>query len=291
MRFLLVLAGLTVEQFDRVSAISASRLVPDGELVAKPNKRSGAYSPEHAAELIERANKALAAWPEQRPASVLLAYADFGEESTTELLTRFFPFSLPAPFPPLAGDGGSSRRARNEALNLFQRDLLGVTEKLRANARQIYDFTSVANLSPLLLPVRNFRDDALTEMLSALFATCGNSEAPGQLVRDAVASFRSRCPLTKAPEDARHCFSDGELFFRSPGKDRHGFFRNSKAAEHSPECLLNARSRIGGGFSHDFHFDCVPAKRRLAPSFSSCHGDPRPPKANHVNIAPNDYII
>jgi hypothetical protein len=81
------------------------------------------------------------------------------------------------------------------------------------------------------------------------------------------------------------------LYFKSPGSDRHGFFRHPPDPAHHPECLLKARSRLGSPFRHTFHYDCTGVHGRLAATYPNCHGDPVCPKPTHVNIAPSDYVI
>ncbi len=54
--------------------------------------------------------------------------------------------------------------------------------------------------------------------------------------------------------------------------------------------MLAARSRFGGSYAHDLHYDCQPVTL-LAATYPNCHGEGTPSKAAHVNICPNDYIV
>jgi hypothetical protein len=286
-----VVAGLPQIAFDRVRKESDNRIAPGGKVVLLPNRTTNGYSRQHADDLIARAHAVAASVEESRRFTTLLLYVNFHDASTDQLLERFFPFSLPLSIDLPETQGLSSTRALNEQLNLIATRVIEGAQRLRELSRLISDFTGVANLTPLLLPVTNFRVPAFLEMLQGLYQNVGQSKDPKALIEEAVKRFIAKSPRVYPPGESRHCLSDGRLFFRSPGRDRHGYFRLKAAEAHNPMCLLNARSRIGGSYDYRFHYDCIPTTGRLLASYDNCHGAATLPKERHVNIAPNDFII
>lgn len=292
MTYTVVIAGLSPLAFDRLRKESENRIAPGGRVVLTPNTGSGVYAKQHGKELIAQAHKIAARLDESKQFTTLLLYTDFQDESTKRLLEDFFPFCLPLAIPPFVSPADASKRIVNEQLNAFTKAVLSASARLRSRSRVVSDFTTVANLTPLLLPHRNFRSDALDRLLRHLYGALANADDPKTLVRDAVKRFFAECPMRYAPGQDQHCFSDGHLYFQSPGRNRHGFFRNNRADDdHSPTCLLNARSRLGGPYDYKFHYDCIPAKGSLRSEYGNCHSTPCAPKSTHVNIAPNDYIV
>jgi hypothetical protein len=152
-------------------------------------------------------------------------------------------------------------------------------------------YTSVHNLTPLLLPTKNFESDRLAELLGNLFWGLAANGAPDALIAQETERFLVAHPWTRMPGDDRRCLLDGVHYFRSPGHERHGFFRFSAAAGHINACLLNARSRLGGTYGYTFHYDCNAVNGGLRGDYPNCHWARVPPKKHHVNIAPNDFII
>lgn len=287
----IVIAGLSVPAFDRIRKESESRIAPGGRLVVAPNHDNKRYALRHAEDLLAKAHQIAAKLDENKKFTTLLLYADFGDETTEQLLEKFFPFCLPLAFQPFEAPENASRRVLNEHLNKFAERILSSSRSLRARSREITDFTSVANLTPLLLPVRNFKSKALIKLLRHLYRNLAVTNEPRDLVDNAVRAFFAECPRTRAPGQERHCFSDGHYYFQSPGKARHGYFRNGNSGNHNRTCLLNARSRVGGSYDYKLHYDCIPTKGKLKATYDNCHGAPTAPKSTHVNIAPNDYIV
>jgi hypothetical protein len=289
--YALVVAGLNTPAYDRIKKESNKRLAPNGTLIVTPHLGGATYSEDYIEDLLQKTYEVAKNLNESTPFSTLLLYADFENKSTENLLDRFFPFSLPLGFKPLALDLEISKKEKSEKLNLLAAELIESAKILRNQSKIICDITAVGNLSPLLLPLRNFKSDFLPKMIGKLYKTMAKSEDAASEIKQAVKSFFTVCPKTYAEEAKRHCFSDGILYFQSPGKARHGFFRNGTTEAHDRSCLLNARSRIGGAYDYRFHYDCIPTKGSLKKSYPDCHGAGAAPKTTHVNIAPNDYIV
>lgn len=291
MPYVVVIAGLNQLAFDRVRKESSSTLAPGGSLVMRPLEKAGRYTSSYIDALLTAAHAAAKSLKESEPFQVFLLYVDFEDAPTQLLLERFFPFCLPMPTLPLSLQPGANKNEMNAALNQFTAAIVQKSQEVRRLGRVIADFTSVANLTPLLLPRRNFREQTLDTFLRRIYGELSEAVDPAAFLRRETTLFLSKVPLTKAPGATRHCFSDGHHFFQSPGKNRHGYFRNSSSGNHSVECLLNARSRLGGHYSHAFHYDCLPVKGSLQAEYDNCHCHGTPPKDTHVNIAPNDYIV
>lgn len=293
MRHILIVGGLSVPQFDRLKKESEKLIIPTGKLICKPNKGFGRYSSIHAQDLILDAKDYIKHLQDNEEVSILLLYVNFEDDSTIKFLEPFFPFSLPLPIAPVDDQPMPNKQALRTRLNGLAETIVRASETLRRKSKRISGFTSVANLSPLLLPVGNFRAKEFVEILKGVFDNAWRCDDIPKLIKDSYRRFYSKYPLTFADENRRamHCFSDGYLYFKSPGKNRHGFLKNHMADAHAPTCILNARSRLGGVYSHTLHYDCQACTGSLHSTYDNCHGEKMPPKEKHVNIAPNDYII
>lgn len=291
MAYVLMIAGLPGEAFDRVAKISSNRLAPGGTLVMKPLPAAAGYPDSHHGAYLVEANKILLRFGETEPVQSLLLYVNHKDGSTAPFVDRFFPFSLPLAVE--MPDLSSARNAneRNKLLNDFADELVKRATHLRAVARVVSEQTSVANLTPLLLPLRNFGSRHLEDMFREIFERVACEPDPKTFLKARVEEFLRKHPRTFAEGAKRNCLSDGVLYFQSPGKALHGFTRHTSREGHDEECLLNARSRLGGDYRHSFHYDCLPVRGKLRAHYDNCHGSPTAPKKTHVNIAPNDYII
>jgi hypothetical protein len=258
-------------------------------LIATPTKTYVPYPDAYIQTLLSATHEFARSQNARDGTSALLMYIDYNDYSTKNLLDAFFPFSLPLALEPV--QIGGNRQKENATLNWFASEVEDSAVTLRSVARIVSDFTSVANLTPLLLPLKNFRSQALRTMIKDLYSGLVDSDDPKELIRSSIKKFFNAHPRTHYGSEDRHCFSDGHLYFRSPGKDRHGFFRNAPDSGHSMSCLLNARSRIGGRYSSTFHYDCVAVTGSLAAHYSNCHdAQTAPNDVKNVNVAPNDFI-
>lgn len=287
----LVITGLSTELFDRVRKISSERLAPNGNVYISPNTWHGAYDPKHVQKALNGLYNDYSARKNEVGIPTLLLYVDFGEDSTSKLLESFFPFALPMRLSAPNLDAAPNTRTRNELLNKFETEVLNGARKLRETSNKIAHYTDKANLNPLLLPLRNFAGGELHGLLRDIYDRASYEEDTKALVDKLLNNFSSKHPWVTPPDSGQRAMSDGVLYFKSPGKNRHGFLRNSDAKNHERECLLNARSRLGAKYSFDLHYDCTPVKGKLKPKYDNCHGHESSPKPTHVNIAPNDYII
>jgi hypothetical protein len=284
-----VLAGLSVPAFDAVRRVSSNRFAPDGELLSTPVSRPG-YPAHQARKYLSDIFAKLIKLPEDQRVGVTLLYVDYGDHSTKDFVRAFFPFALPRAISPFSVPSGIGKQELAAAQRRYVEYISAEAQELRQRAYLVKEQLDVYNLTPLLLPSENFRSPHLHNLLEGIFWSAGLSSDLPVLLKNATSEFKRHHPRVYPPEDNRSCFSDGSLFFRSPGKHRHGFFRHLAVQGHVEACLINARSRLGSSYDYRFHYDCV-AAHRLANAYPNCHSVGMPPKPTHVNIAPNDYII
>ena len=293
MKTVVVLAGLPVEAHDHVRAVSSKRFAPDGYLALKPIKGNFGYPQKQVSEYIDEICRYMAGLDESTQVSVSLAYVDYGDQSTQAFVEGFFPFAIKRPLSAYRPEEHPhlNKNQRASKRNEYVKTLITEVAALRDRAALVHERTNVHNVTPLLLPIRNFRSGALTAMLSKLYHEVGVHPDPRQLLEQEVGKFLAAHPRVRPPNSQMSCFSDGALFFKSPGNNRHGFYRHTNKGGHVSECLLNARSRLGGTYDYTFHYDCTQVRGSLASRYPNCHGGDGQPKPTHVNIAPNDYVI
>jgi hypothetical protein len=282
-----IIAGADQELFDALAGLSAKALAPNGVVVVKPT-RDG-LSQGHADALLAEARKKVKLLAETVAVNtiVLTICQPDGDRAFRQ---RFYPFALYRRVSPPDFSEARSRNARNRIQNAFLAQFQKTVVDLRQRAEVVKGVVSKANMSAFVLPVRNFRRKELGELLEDTFEKAGAVADLATLLRTNEQNFVKRVPMTTPPDSDRRCYSDGRHFFKSPGRDRHGYYKNAGDGDHQLTCLLNARSRLGGSLTHDFHFDCQPV-RTLDADYPDCHDERREPKKAHVNIAPSDGII
>ena len=285
---LVIIAGATGELFDALAGQSSKAFAPNGDRILRPAR--GGLSSDHARDLLAASRARLKVLPESTLVNTIVLAITPAHADDAAFRDHFFPFALYRPVSEPDYSEARSVAKRNQIRNHFVEALKREALAARRQADIVKGVVSRANMNPLLLPVRNFGRNELNDVLRSVYDQVGLAHDAAALLTSATREFEAAVPYVKPPDGQRRCFSDGTLLFKSPGNDRHGYYRNARDADHQLTCLLNARSRLGGGFAHAFHFDCV-AVRRLNAEYHDCHGQTRAPKATHVNIAPSDAII
>ena len=290
-----LVAGVPVQVFDKLSKESGKRFAPNGRFISKPSVWEG-YDREAETRFINEIYQYVISLPERAKVSVSLLYVDYENDSTRRFVEGFFPFALVRPVEPFRTTHCTTKQSANQQMNSYLALINEELDQLKQRRSIIKLHTEVHNLTPLLLPVRNFRNAAFHEMLRRLFESAGVCLELKAKLNEEIRLFFQRCPRVYPPTSGRaprgqHCMSDGILYFASPGRDRHGHLRTRDAALHEQRCLLNARSRLGGWYDHSLHYDCEPVRGSLDRFYRNCHFSEVAPSAHHVNIAPNDYII
>lgn len=222
-------------------------------------------------------------WPFLRTTqiSLTIAYVDYSDETTKQFIDAFRPFALVRPIEPLKEQHNG---------RAYREYLANQAKELRGRASRVSEFTNIANVTPFLLPYRNFDSPHHEEMVKQLYNSLGVVDDIADMMQTEKNKIARYHPRVTPPNGQQSCYSDGRLFFKSPGRARHGYFRHTLGQGHHPSCLLAARCRFGGSYPHNLHYDCEPVTQ-LAASYPNCHGAGTRPGANHVNICPNDYII
>lgn len=282
----IVIAGLSVAGFDALKAMKPRRVAPVGEFFAAPVKQPG-YPKQQAAYYLQKMHDRVVKLAENEPVSLALAYVDYGDESTAAFVKAFQPFVLARPIRSITENFQEIPSAAD--IRIYQNYLADEAKELRERAKRISEFTHIRNLSPFLLPNKNFDSRYHRILLSVLYANLGTVADVGKFMQKAAKNFERHHPKVKPAGSKYSCYSDKKLYFCSPGGNRHGYFRHN-AQGHSPACVLAARSRFGGSYAHDLHYDCQPVSA-LATSYPNCHCAPTTPKSTHANICPNDYVI
>jgi hypothetical protein len=276
----IVIAGLSVAGFDELRKESGRRLAPSGNPFARPVKKPG-YPRNAALQYQEEVRDRILALPETTQISLTIAYVDYSDETTKQFIEAFRPFALARPIKPL-------REQQNG--REYREYLVDQAKELRDRASRVSEFTNIANVTPFLLPYRNFDSPHHAEMVEHLYNSLGVVDDISAMMQTEKNKIAGHHPRVKPPNGQQSCYSDGRLFFKSPGRARHGYFRHTATQGHHPSCLLAARCRFGGSYPHNLHYDCEPVTQ-LEASYPNCHGAGTRPGANHVNICPNDYII
>jgi len=285
-----VFAGLSVDGFDALYKVSALRIAPSGKLFALPIKGIG-YPKGQEFRFQEMMRDRIVALPETTRVCLTVAYVDYDDDTTKTFINAFSPFALVRPIRKFEF-GLAGHHARETAFREYGKYLIGEALELRNRARRVCEYTNIKNCTPLLLPKRNFNSNHFLEMLDRLFCQLGTETDIAGLVKSEVKKFERHHQRVVPPGTMLKCYSDKKLFFKSPGNARHGYFRHLAAKEHHPSCILAARSRFGGSYAHDLHYDCSTLSGNgVSSNYPNCHGLPTPPKANHINIFPNDFIL
>lgn len=285
---ILCLSGLSGAFLERAHSIKRDDLAPNGHVEIVP-LQGARYSSVDTEILVRKIHRYLLKLRENEPVRIMVLARDFGDETTVNFLNSFFPYASARSFQ--LPDVLPGPNALRMALNKFEKLILRESKALRSIVNVISFETDRTNKTPLLLPIRNFVGRGLSDLIGSLYSELPRSDDPQALINSAVKKFLSAHPPVKPPTSPKPCFSDGVLYFKSPGSDRHGYYRHLSQNAHEPSCLLAARSRLGGNYKYDFHFDCETVRGNLKGAYPNCHNDNVRPQKSYLNIAPSDYII
>ncbi|MBI1779389.1 MAG: hypothetical protein HYR63_28995 [Proteobacteria bacterium] len=236
MRYVLFLAGFEVEVYQRLSSVSSKKFVPNGHLILKPNLTPFGYLSDEASKFLVDAFEHILPMNEAEPISLLLAYVDFGDQSTRRFVREFFPFCVTMPIEPFEARGTHNRPQWNAALARYVQDVIRASRKLLDVANVVRAHTSGNNLTPLLLPIRNFYDGRLGQLFEELFFRLAVASDPSGELAKSIAAILNAHPWAHPPGEKQRCLSDGVLFFGSSGScvGDFGNFRASAACKSAP---------------------------------------------------------
>lgn len=300
MTVLVCIAGLPKEAADRVSGDPTRFTGEQGNkpivfpIMGAPAYRHG-MSDGYLSELRKRIEHLPALWD----VGIVLAYANFPGQSTSDFLRAFFPFAVAVPFEPFYPNQ-APKHERRRHLNRFLVDLEAQLKIAQNCSSQIKDKLSGQNFSPLTLPLANFRSNVLFVELNALFLNLWRQSDREGTIKSAIKAITAVHPLRRIKfEEKNHSsdtnkpyFLDGRpMRFKSPGNDRHGFVWEVSEG-HRDRCLIASRVRIGGPIIARMHYDCdYHPKRPVTDDFINCHGESAKVKrTSHANIGSNDAV-
>jgi hypothetical protein len=151
------------------------------------------------------------------------------------------------------------------------------------------EFRERDSRTPLLLPVQNFKSQALNELLIEV-----QKLRPG--IHDYDVPLRKLIEakgLVSIKDGPRKSFFENRnsIRFYGPSKAgaRHGL--PSYSHPHTSMCLVNAYFRLGTRYDVNFHYDCQYEDGRISGQFPNCHRELESRSSEtHLNISPNDFI-
>lgn len=290
MHFLICLAGLPRAMVEEMGKSSPARFTEDRSNLPIMREMAAPYAYRDGMSdyFVGQLAKRLEAIPPGRDLGVGLAYANHAGQRD-RFLEAFYPFAATMPFDPCYPDTWRKDRKRSELATAMEA-LISAIDRLRKRIRLMRDVLSGQNFSPLTLPLRNFRSEVLQPQISAISEALRAEDATRDLVEQRVTAIRQRHPLHRRA-DHRPFFEDNRgLRFLSPGGADHGVAR-VVGKGHTPTCLVNGRTRLGGPLKAGFHYDCDYERRDLDAVYPNCHSfKQKPSKGAYVNISPTDAI-
>lgn len=295
MSFTLCLAGVPVVFFNEVYRAQKTFLGPTDLLVSRPLKPSPGkryrYEEEEALFYLAKIADLYRADHDNalRDEMVALVYVEHDVESTANFANQFFPSVITAAVRwelNLDCRGMVTRQALNAFLRRLRKAVPASREAAVAVKKEV---TERAGVSPILLPIRNFRSDALIGGLRRAQETLLNADQKSLALREAMDALERAHPRRTFNVHGQKCFVDARgIEFRPPGTARHGFARGPG---HPDKCLIGGRLRLGGPYDRAFHYDCVKSDGTLKGDFYGCHEESQELEGRpHLNIAPNDHV-
>ncbi len=227
-------------------------------------------------------------------ATAIIVYLDYDNSNSKIINTTFLPDALVIPVDP---PGLIFQRLPPNKKDSLTNKLIDKIKKAIKKSEQILpaikkEVTSRDNKTPLLLPVWNFDKPSICRLLEDVCAKFINVD-PFTAVRNVTRRFEAQNPRISMHDDCERYFVNPRgIVFKSPGRGRHGFARESEGERHPRNCLVRSRLRLGASFDPKFHYDCVKQRGALPSNWRSCHRQnfTIPKGRVHVNISPNDHV-
>lgn len=221
----------------------------------------------------------------------VLALQFFGGGDFSAAASSFFPFALFKIVDHkarLALTGNQMLRDKNELIRIFSAE---AKRTVKLKNRVTTYLHSRSNRTPLLLPVRHFGGDEVTDLVTRAWTSLPSATDPNGLFEQLERVFEERYPFHKKKNSSGFFVNANSVEFRSPGRDLHGV-THANSGDHNHLCFLNGSLRIGGQIRTGFHYDCC--QRDGKPhggTFMGCHAqDLRRHGKPHLNVYSNDYI-
>ena len=293
MKTFVCLAGFPAEVVTAVGQRSAARFTgaTDNQPIIRAIREPYAFRAGMSDFFLDALAKRIEALKILDEVSIVVVYAAYEGAETERFVGTFFPFALCAPVAPFYPDQ-APKAQRRSVLMAFVDEVERTVASTRAKARAVRDALSGQPLSPLLLPLRNFKSEIVRPEIQALFGELPRQDDAKARLDSAVAAITTAHPLRRLQNGSRAAYfqDDRTLRFKSPGKDRHGMAR-ALGDGHRPDCLINSRVRLGAPFDTLLHYDCDYGRGNVDRDYPNCHGESQAPAAKtHANIAPSDAV-
>ncbi|MDA9450762.1 hypothetical protein [Bradyrhizobium sp. CCBAU 21360] len=144
--------------------------------------------------------------------------------------------------------------------------------------------------TPVLLPVRRFDAKELVLLFEELAVAIGVGGS-GTFIRDACSRFEQAFPYQRDRRNSGKFVNGRGIDFYMPGRAMHGNIWDGETGNHTNECYLGARLRLGAPFNDGFHFDCCHNDGPYMGELENCHDEKKRYRGHpHLNIYPNDFI-
>ena len=221
MRYILIVAGLDPFAFDKIKGVSTKKYFGEGILLARPLKMGQTYSENCSMHYLKAAAAYLQNFYDDNVCTILI-YVDYKNNPTETFYRSFFPFALAQGVDPPLVRLQNRPADHKRALNDFADQVFKAVNRLKDAVAAVRSVFSGNNLTPLLLPTRNFQSKRLIVVLQDLFTQLASSRNLPEFLNDAKNRILEEHPWVTPPDSRHRCLSDGILHFKSPGSARHG---------------------------------------------------------------------
>jgi hypothetical protein len=290
--FQLGFAGIPPEVYDAVYRERAHICGDNCEFVSEPCTSAAwhSYSQSHANFFLRKFANLVATDHDNllRDTGFALLYIAYEEQSTRRLVEQFFPstFCYRVEWHPDWTTPTTVRRSQNDLVQSLRRSTDEVRRALPPLKKEVLERH---NRTPLLLPIKNFHSRFLAPEIRGLQEALRAEKDKAGTIRRTVGILEQRCPLQRDGGKYRRFFiDDRNVEFEPPGRVRHAFARPQSG--HPFSCLLGGRRRLGAPYDRAFHYDCTKGRGNIRELFYGCHEPQVMREAEHLNIAPNDFV-
>jgi hypothetical protein len=287
---MLFLIGIQNSYFEEVKK-AISKALPSTQVAGLP---ADAYNPISSG-YVDQCLETMVAFHQGRPKcfddglSVLVLVQQ--GDSFDKFSAQFYPFALLRVVEferRFSQSGAQLRRDKNEIARILEAQ----AKSQVALMNKVTTYTkSRVNRSPLLLPLRHFNEQELSDCVAKAWVKLQNDGANIELLDDICEVFEQSFAFAKKEGAKSGLFVNSKsIEFKTPGRALHGFVRD-KNEKHRLSCFLNGLLRIGGVIVEGFHYDCTNKGKSYSGKFSNCHDIIGQYKGNpHLNVYPDDYI-
>lgn len=191
----------------------------------------------------------------------------------------------------------TSEHTNRTIANEIYREIARRIDWLNSSSRAINNYILAdGNRSPLLLPVKNFNSQTLTQSLDHLTQELSDGiHLKDEKLIELVSKLKEPTKAQQIELSGRRvrAFIGNGIIFAFPGRDLHGYLhREARIPPHRPLCTLKNNWRLGIPIYRGFHYDCTSSKpgSKIDRELLNCHSGNENPDQIHINIYPSDYL-